>query len=156
MTGGEFINQYGILLFGVFGFVQILLLAGFFMLYYRWKGIFRDGARSVDGVLTQLQSRLDHIGNKHDSLDRRTVSLEGLVPKHIRYVGVVRYNPFSDAGGDQSFVLALMNEERNGVVVSSLYGREMNRVYAKPLEGGGSTYQLSEEEREAISRALSS
>jgi len=74
--------------------------------------------------------------------------------KHVQKVGVVRFNPFKDIGGDQSFSIALLDEEDNGLVITSLYGREGNRVYAKPIEGGQSKYQLSDEEKEAISRAI--
>lgn len=75
---------------------------------------------------------------------------------HIQKVGVVRFNPFKDVGGDQSFSIALLNEENSGVIITSLYSREGNRVYAKAIERSQSKYQLSDEEKEAISRAVSS
>ncbi|MEK7162541.1 MAG: DUF4446 family protein, partial [Patescibacteria group bacterium] len=59
-----------------------------------------------------------------------------------------------DAGGDQSFSIALMDEKKNGIVVSSLYGRENSRIYAKPLENASSKYQLAKEELQAIEEAL--
>lgn len=73
--------------------------------------------------------------------------------KHVQKIGVVRFNPFQDVGGDQSFCVALLDEENNGVLITSLYGRGGNRVYAKAIEGGKSKYQLSEEEKEAIEKA---
>ena len=69
---------------------------------------------------------------------------------HLQRVGIVRYNPFADTGGDQSFSLALADAEGNGVVVSSLHRRNENRVYAKPLARWESTYLLTEEEKQAI------
>ena len=73
----------------------------------------------------------------------------------ITKVGVVRFNPFKDTGGDQSFVIALLNSNNNGIVLSSLYTREGNRVYTKPIEKGTSTYHLSKEEEKAIAEAIS-
>ncbi len=73
----------------------------------------------------------------------------------VQKVGVVRFNPFKDTGGDQSFIIALLDSNNKGVVLSSLYTREGTRVYTKPIEKGGSTYHLSKEEKEAIAKAIS-
>jgi hypothetical protein len=69
---------------------------------------------------------------------------------------MVRFNPFSDTGGDQSFVIALLDGKNNGVVFSSLYTRGQPLVYAKPIEAGASRYQLSKEEADALARAIQS
>jgi len=71
----------------------------------------------------------------------------------LQKVGVVRFNPFKDAGGDQSFSIALLDANNNGFVITSIYGREGNRVFAKPVKDGKSNYSLSEEEKEAIKQA---
>ena len=72
---------------------------------------------------------------------------------HIQHVGLLRYNPFSHTGGDQSFVLALADHHGNGAIVNSLHAREGTRVYAKPLAAWESMYTLTEEELEAIGKA---
>jgi len=71
----------------------------------------------------------------------------------IQKVGLIRYNPFSEVGGNQSFSLALLDAQDNGVVITSLYNREGNRVYSKPIEQGQSFYPLSAEEIKAIELA---
>ena len=71
----------------------------------------------------------------------------------LQKVGVVRFNPFKDMGGDQSFSIALLDSGNNGLVVSSIYSRDGNRVYTKPIKNGDSEYQLSDEEKEAIKKA---
>ncbi|PWK16597.1 DUF4446 family protein [Tumebacillus permanentifrigoris] len=68
-------------------------------------------------------------------------------------VGVLRYNAFPDAGSDLSYSIALLNRDADGVVLSSIFGREESRTYAKPIVAGASSYKLSEEEQEAIHRA---
>ena len=68
-------------------------------------------------------------------------------------MGVVRYNPFSDTGSDQSFSIALLDSDNNGMVITSLYSRDGNRVYAKPVKNNVSEYSLSNEEKEAIIKA---
>ncbi len=82
--------------------------------------------------------------------------LEEKNPLVFQKLGMVRFNPFGEVGGDQSFSIALLDGRGNGFVVTSLYGREGNRVYAKPIENGQSKYQLSDEEKEAINTATKS
>lgn len=74
--------------------------------------------------------------------------------KAVTNIGIVRFNPFKEIGGDQSFSIAFLNAENDGVVVTSYYGREMNRVYAKHVKKGKSESMLAQEETEAIARAI--
>ncbi|HEX6510227.1 MAG TPA: DUF4446 family protein, partial [Chloroflexota bacterium] len=67
--------------------------------------------------------------------------------------GVVRFNPYHDTGGDYSFAVALLDAQGAGVLITGLYHRERCRVYAKPVRGWESSYQLTDEEREAIDKA---
>jgi len=73
----------------------------------------------------------------------------------VQKIGIVRFNPFSEVGGDQSFSIALLDGNDNGVVITSLYTREGNRVYGKPIKNGRSEYSLSNEEKEVIEKAKS-
>lgn len=75
----------------------------------------------------------------------------------VQGIGVVRFNPFvSGQGGNQSFCCAFIDERGNGVVFSTLYARDRVGVYAKPVEAGASSFELSEEEQEAIAKAQAS
>ena len=73
---------------------------------------------------------------------------------HLQKMGFVRFNPFSDTGGDQSFCLAILDGQDNGIVISSLHSREQTRVYAKEIVAGKPKgVELSKEEREALKKA---
>ena len=74
----------------------------------------------------------------------------------IQKVGIYRYNAYKDTGSDLSFTLALLDEKNNGVVLNGIYSREMSNIYAKPVENGDSPYKITEEEGEAIKRAINS
>lgn len=75
--------------------------------------------------------------------------------KHIQRVYLSRYNPYDETGGDQSFSVALLDNEGTGIVVTSLHARSGTRVFAKPvIKGKSSKYQLSEEEELVIKKAL--
>lgn len=78
--------------------------------------------------------------------------LQGL--DHIQKVGFIRYNPFAETGGNQSFVLAILDGNDNGSVITSLHSRDSTRVFAKPVKGGKeSGFEFSKEEIQAILEA---
>ena len=83
----------------------------------------------------------------------RTTRLETGAPRAFQRVGLVRFNPFEDTGGNQSFALALLDAEGNGWVLSSLHARSGTRVYAKAIREGRPEGALSEEEAAAIKQA---
>ena len=70
--------------------------------------------------------------------------------------GIYRYNAYKDTGSDLSFTLALLDENNDGVVLNGIYSREMSNIYAKPIKNGNSTYKMTDEEKEAIKRAIGS
>ena len=95
--------------------------------------------KEVLDCLKGLEERLGSVSRKIDNLKK-----EGKFS--IQKVGMVRFNPFSEVGGDQSFSIALLDANDDGIVVTSLYTRDGNRVYAKPVKAGASDYSLSAEE----------
>lgn len=91
--------------------------------------------------------------NIHKALNK-IKNLDKVALHSIQKVGVIRFNPFSDIGSNQSFVVAFLDQKDDGVVISSLHAKEGTRIYAKPIKSGESTYPLSKEEEEAIRKAL--
>ncbi len=103
-----------------------------------------------------LKELLAQFNNLKESLKRISQKLKNLENKNkfsIQGVGIVRFNPFKETGGNQSFSIALLDGNKDGVVITSLYGREGNRVFAKPIKKGKSEYLLTEEEKRAIEQA---
>jgi len=72
----------------------------------------------------------------------------------IKKVALIRFNPFEDAGGDQSFAVALLDTFDNGVIISSLHSRDGTRVYAKPITKGRTKHHLSDEEKAVLKKAI--
>lgn len=72
----------------------------------------------------------------------------------IKKIEIKRYNPFSDVGGDQSFSIVLLDDYNNGLIITSLFGSDGNRVYAKSIKEGKSEYELSSEEKEILEKAI--
>lgn len=103
-----------------------------------------------------FQELLNEFKENKKKLHEMSKKLNDLRERHecsVQKVGMVRFNPFKETGGDQSFSVAFLDENDNGVVITSLYGREGNRIFAKPLKRGLSKYSLSEEEKKAINKA---
>jgi hypothetical protein len=108
----------------------------------------------IDEILDRQLKGLDGLGQRVDALNKLHHELDALSQRAIQKVAVIRYNPFSDTGGDQSFAIAMLDSLGNGVVLSSLHSRTDTRVFAKPVHGGRSKFQLSDEEQDAIKTAL--
>ena len=125
------------------------------MLQRRLRRVLPDGeSTSLDQILDRHAHDIDELSKRLDALNKLHHELEELAHRSIQKVGVVRYNPFNDTGGDQSFAIALLDSQGNGIVVSSLHSRTDTRVFAKQVQSGRSRYQLSDEEQDAIRKAL--
>jgi hypothetical protein len=109
---------------------------------------------SLGEVLDAHVGRVDEVGRRLDELMRVHEFLERRSRGSLQHIGLVRFNPFDDTGSDQSFAIALLDDRRDGVVLSSLHGRANTRLYAKPVESGASSHNLSDEETEAIRIAV--
>jgi hypothetical protein len=108
----------------------------------------------IDEILDRQLKSVESLSERVDALNKLHHELEHLSQRTIQKVAVIRYNPFSDTGGDQSFAIALLDAEGTGIVFSSLHARTDTRVFAKPVQGGRSKYALSEEEQDAIRQAM--
>ena len=101
----------------------------------------------------EFSARLGDLQAEVENLSRELRELRRKNRFSIQKVGIVRFNPFSEVGGNQSFSAALLDGEGSGIVITSLYSREGSRVYGKPVEKGKSEYSLSREEKKAIKLA---
>ncbi|MEO8208012.1 MAG: DUF4446 family protein [Chloroflexota bacterium] len=110
--------------------------------------------RSLEAILEAHLTRVHQVGREVGDLEARTAVLERDLKRAFSRVGLVRYNPFEDTGGNQSFALALLDEHGDGFVVSSLHTRNLTRVYAKGVKGGQSDAAVSAEESEALRLAM--
>ncbi len=106
-------------------------------------------------ALDNLAARLTDTSARTERLVARAEQLDVAMSQTVQGIGLIRFRAFQDTGGDQSFALALTDGEGNGVVVSSLHGRDAMRVYAKPVQGWHSPKALSDEEEQALAEARS-
>ena len=109
---------------------------------------------SLEAVLDAHLDKVQGLGRDVERLTARTTALEAAGRKAFSRVGLVRYNPFEETGGNQSFALALLDSNDDGWVLSSLHARSGTRVYAKVIAAGRAETALSEEEAAALRQAM--
>lgn len=148
----------------IFGMI-VLLLIGFIVLLIRFSKLNRKyqdfmrklgNGNNLEEDLDTYMSRVEKVEKQNAKTAKQVKKLDTDLTKCIQKVGIVRYSAFKDTGSDLSFALALLDENDNGVVLNGIYSREMSNIYAKPVEKGESTYTISEEEAQAIEKAVHS
>ncbi len=107
----------------------------------------------LDQLLASQMQRLDGVADELLAQGARIRAMETLGRHAVQRVGIVRYNPFEDTGGNQSFALALLDADANGVMLTSLHSRHATRVYLRTIIGGRSDAALSAQESEALRQA---
>jgi hypothetical protein len=110
-------------------------------------------AKDLEEIIYKQIGKINKIDYEVKKLIDNDEKIEGNLSKCIQKTGVVRFNPFNDVGGNQSFAVAFLDNSLNGVIILSLYSREGMRIYSKSIKNGKSEYALSEEEKEAIKLA---
>ena len=111
-------------------------------------------AQSLEAVLGSHLERVRQVVRDVEVMGARTAVIEKDLKGSFGRAGLVRYNPFEDTGGNQSFALAMLDGRGDGFVVSSLHSRNGTRLYAKAIASGASETALSEEESAALKLAL--
>lgn len=143
-----------VLIFFVFGWLVVItiLLIKILRRYYKLSGGGSD--KDLGAVLEKLMAGLKDQNKEIQELHGRSDEAEKEATTHIQKIGLVRYNPFTDTGGDQSFALAILDGKDTGIVISGLHSRDNTRLYTKLVKKGKPVkHEFSKEEKEAIVQA---
>jgi len=139
--------------------VAIVIAVATYFKFVKIRGMYQvfmtgtDQGNLEQGLLA-LAHRVKKLEQDYVAEAQKLNEVDSRLLKSIQRVGMVRFNAFSDVGGEMSFVIALLDDEGNGVTVSSLYGRAEARVYAKAIVKGESASALGAEEIKAIAQAM--
>ncbi len=142
--------------------ILFFLLIGVIILYLKLSRLekqYRAAMEAVDGsdieqMLADQRSMLYQQAEHLEYLQEQADMLHEKITNHAGHVGIVRFNPFQDMGGNQSFAAAWLDQNGTGMVLSSLYTRAGSRIYAKPVQNRQSSFTLTAEEQQAIGLAL--
>lgn len=122
----------------------------------KWRAIFQPEAQpdNLEEVITSITEKLKKLHTDHSSLEN-IVTLNGeILQTAFRYSSVVRFNSGSNDGGNLSFVLALLDGQQTGLIMTSMHGRDHNRIYCKAVTEGQPQQPLNDEEQQALIEAL--
>jgi hypothetical protein len=145
------IVQFILIFLGIWLLVITILLSRFLVLFNRLtKGL---EVADLKKVLEKLLAQVGANAENTKSAVKRIDFLEEAGKSHVQKVGLVRFNPFKELGGDHSFSLAILDAYDSGVVITGLHTRDRTRVYMKDIKKGKSNSELSTEEQKALTDA---
>jgi hypothetical protein len=147
-------NGSSVFLIFIVVWLSVLSLVLFRMIRH-YNRLTRDiSERGLKEILEQILKRQQGLISETEHLQRALEELAKDGRLHIQKLGLIRFNPFSDTGGSQSFTMAILDQGNNGWVMTSLYARTGNRWYIKEVRAGkGKELELSKEELAAIKNA---
>ncbi len=147
------------LLFGAITIIVFAWLVSLSILFYKILNHYQKLTGGLDkkdlkSVLENLLEKAGKESKEVAGLKKDLQEFENQGIYNLQKTGLVRFNPFSGTGGNQSFCLSLLDGEDSGLVISSLHGRDTTRIYAKPVKKGKAVgYDFSNEEDQAIKQA---
>jgi len=147
-------QNLGIYIFLIFG-IWLLALSFFLFRFVTFFNKLTKGLEVADlkKVLEKILVGGEINTNEIKTLGKRIDLIEENGKYHIQKVGLVRFNPFKELGGDHSFSLAILDSHDSGIVITSLHARDRTRVYMKDIKKGKSESELSAEEKNALTSA---
>jgi hypothetical protein len=120
----------------------------------RVKGMLKGNSMaSLEDVIIKNQEQIHALQQQVKSQEHENRRIHELISGLKGKMGVLRYNAFATEGSDLSFSVALVDDSKNGVVITGIHSRDHTYIYAKPVENGSSSYTLTPEEKEAIEKA---
>ena len=140
--------------FILFGVIALIELIWIIKTEKRLKRFFvGKKAKDLEDTLIILEDDITKLKKAKENIEKEITEINTKLKKSIRGLETIRFNPFPDQGSNQSFAIGLLNEENDGLVLSSLYSRERMSIFAKPIKNGKSEYELTTEEKEALQKA---
>lgn len=140
----------------IIGGLSISLFIWVIMLELRLKKLFKgDRPEGLENLLMQINTEFKELDNSRKEMEEYLARVERRLKSTIQNVRMIRFNPFNDSGFNQSFTLALLNEDGDGAVITGLHSREKINVYAKAITNFQSEHKLTAEEEEVIKKKIS-
>lgn len=132
----------------------MILIVQVIILHKRINALTRGkNAQSLETTINTMIADMKQLEIVHEQHNQQLTTLESKAARAVQGVATIRFNPFKNAGGNQSFATAFINEHGDGVIISTLYGRERVSMFAKPITHWKSEFELTPEEGIALSQA---
>lgn len=135
------------------GFIIFLLIIWIIRLEIRFSRLTAGKSDNLEDSIMHLKDKQQEAEKFMGEMEKYLTDVEKRLQKSVQAVETVRFNAFDGVGANQSFATALLNQHGDGVIFSSLYGRERTSVFSKPLKNHASEHGLSDEEKQAVKKA---
>ncbi|HNU95618.1 MAG TPA: DUF4446 family protein [Candidatus Paceibacterota bacterium] len=143
------------ILFYILSFFIAIILCWILIIEIRLKRIFSGfKAKNMESLIAELTKKTKELEEERKKTELQITSIDKRLAQSIRNIETVRFNPFPQVGGNQSFAMSLLNDEGNGVVISSLYSRDRTSLFAKPIKAGQSEFELTKEEKNVLKKSI--
>lgn len=109
---------------------------------------------NLEEIIKEYMDKIENAVQETEDAKKLYLDVQGKVDECLQNVSIIRYKAFEDVGSDLSFSIAMLDNNKNGVVITSIYGRDESTTYAKPIDKGISRYDLSNEEKTVLEGAV--
>lgn len=125
------------------------------------KGKYENFMRGASGnnieeLVIKYFDKIDEVKKETSEAINKTMELEQRMTSCLQKISILRYKAFENVGSDLSFSIAMLDDNNDGIILTGIYGRNESTTYAKPIDKGMSRYDLSEEEKEVLYKAMNS
>lgn len=151
--------QYVLLIMTILIFISLLFFININIKLTRMNKRYRKLMTGMDGsnIERLLMGHIDEvreISRNMETMEEKLNQIDAMNKKSIYKIAMIRFNPFKGIGSDLSYAVAMLDHKNDGIIFSSLFGRDESRSYAKPIVNGQSSYPLTDEERQALEEAM--
>ena len=149
-------NMILIIISGVAGLIAIISIILSIRIYIKYEKLLNKLGEGKDfsKMLSNYITQVNDLNKRDDQIIEFCNNINKELSHCIRKIGICKYNAFGNTKNDLSFALALLDRENNGIVINSIYGQDNSNVYSKEVVKGKTKYKLSEEEEEALNKAI--
>jgi hypothetical protein len=150
--------SFEIYVLGALALVILVLFIWIIWLQNKLGKLLIGKSKNLDESFGQLENEILELKNFRNTAESTFRNHDSRLKKTVTGLETIRFNPFKGdgSGGNQSFATAFLNEEKNGVIISSMYSRDHVSIFSKPIKDFKSEYELTNEEREALTKAKNS
>jgi len=110
--------------------------------------------KNLEDIVVSYLDKIDEVKEQNEIMKEMYEQINGKLTTCVQNTSMIRYKAFDDMGSDLSFSIALLDGDSNGVILTSIYGRNESTIYAKPIDKGISRYELSMEENKVLQQAI--
>lgn len=152
-------EPYIIIALTIVSLLLIILVCALFNsisnLQKRYRKLMRGASnKNIEEAIVSYMDKIDEVKEDSETIKQLYNDIDNRIKNCVQKMAIVRYKAFEDVGSDLSYSVALLDAKNNGVIFTSIYGRNESTTYAKPIDKGISRYDLSEEEKQALNDAI--